>query len=214
MPSKKQELVLVFETKLLEDLGPFQGVRVGPEPMLSILLDPQNNRFMPRQQAENDPAYKQIIPYIVLAGRGQVFIYRRGKRGGEDRLHDKLSIGLGGHVNPEDETLFSMGPEAYHRAVERELFEEVEIEGGFRNRIVGLINDDSDPVGRVHFGVVHLFELTRPRAKSNESPITRGRFEPLSRIEGQPDRLETWSSLLLPHLPTWLGLDKTRGAKT
>jgi len=205
MPGPEQ--VLVFGAGVLEGRGGLQGFSPEVGRWLGAVLSPGVSRFLPRDEVEDDPNFKQIIPYLVLSFGDRVWRYRRGKRGTEARLHAKLSLGLGGLVNPGDETLFSLGPAAYGRAWRRELGEEVDIQGGFRHRVVGLLHDGRDPVGRVHFGVVHHLRLTRPEVRSREAAITRGELVTLDRVRAEADRLETWSQLLLPHLPGWLAGD-------
>ncbi len=205
------EHVLVFEASLLTD---FEGFSTEITPILAAVLSPEVSRFLPRDRVEDDPRFKQIIPYLVLTWGGRVWRYRRGKRGSESRLHALWSLGLGGHVNPGDETLFSVGPAAYGRAWRRELGEEVEVRSPFRHRIVGLINDDRHPVGRVHLGVVHHLRLARPDIKPREATITRGKMVTLDEVKAEADGLETWSQLLLPHLAGWLNGPDGKGERS
>ena len=88
------ENVLVIRRNLFEQLGSFQGLNFGPEKYLNVLLSRGNNFFLPRAQAENDSAYKQIIPYVLLAFQDRVLHYVRGKKAGEQRLVAKGSIGI------------------------------------------------------------------------------------------------------------------------
>jgi predicted NUDIX family phosphoesterase len=196
------EHVLVFSASILKG---FDGFTTEITPILARVLSPGVSRFLPRDEVEDDPRYKQIIPYLVLTSNDMVWRYRRGKRGSESRLHDKWSLGLGGHVNPGDETLFSLGPAAYARAWRRELDEEVEVGSPYSHRIVGLINEDHNPVGRVHLGVVHHLRLARPDVKPREATITRGGMVSLEEVKAEADRLETWSRHLVPHLAGWMG---------
>src|SRR5437899_10615123 len=123
------ENVLVVRRNLFEQLGSFQGLSFEPEKYLNLLLSRGNNFFFPRAQAENDPAYKQIIPYVLLAFQDRVLHYVRGKKAGEQRLVAKGSIGIGGHMNEEkDKFLWHATDEAAYRAgVEREVNEEIKI---------------------------------------------------------------------------------------
>jgi predicted NUDIX family phosphoesterase len=195
------EHVLVFEASILPDMDGF-STRITP--ILASILSPAVSRFMPRDQVEDDPRYKQIIPYLVLTAGDRVWRYRRGKRGSESRLHAKWSLGLGGHVNPGDETLFSLGPAAYGRAWRRELVEEVRVGSPFSHRIVGLLNEDHNPVGRVHFGVVHHLRLDTADVSAREATITQGKMVGLDQVQAEADRLETWSQHLVPHLAGWM----------
>ena len=125
------ENVLVIRRNLFEQLGSFQGLSFEPEKYLNLLLSRGNNFFFPRAQAENDPAYKQIIPYVLLAFHDRVLHYVRGKKAGEQRLVAKGSIGIGGHMNESDESLFAWDEQAYRAGVEREVNEEIKIDTQF-----------------------------------------------------------------------------------
>src|SRR5438094_3383853 len=166
------ENVLVIRRNLFEQLGSFQGLNFGPEKYLNLLLSRGNNFFFPRAQAENDPAYKQIIPYVLLAFQDRVLHYVRGKKAGEQRLVAKGSIGIGGHMNESDESLFAWDEQAYRAGVEREVNEEIKIDTQFQDGIVALLNDDTTEVGRVHLGIVELFRLAEPKVEKREAMIT------------------------------------------
>jgi len=188
------EDVLVVSAELLERLGRFLGVSGDLERNLAALLDPANQSFLPRQLAEDDPAFKQLIPYAVLFADGRAFRYTRSGKGGESRLHAKQSLGIGGHVSRED----AVGPDTlYRNGFTRELTEEVRIETGFRERIVGLVHDDSNPVGAVHLGIVHLVELDEPKVTPIDPALDGGAFVSIAEIRAEFDRLETWSQFAL-----------------
>ena len=121
----------------------------------------------------------------------------RGKGSGEKRLVAMGSIGIGGHINDGDESLFLTGLDFYEEALQRELHEEFRMDGHFRTRIVGLINDDSTPVGQVHFGVVHLCELGEENVSKGEACITDLRFLTVPELVARRDQMETWSQLCL-----------------
>lgn len=196
------ERVLVFERALLDRLGAFQGTSTRTAHYLEAILALENNHFHERFRAEEDPSLKQIIPYVLFRYRDELFSYVRGKQAGEARLVGNRSVGIGGHINPEDEaTLFadrrqSSDRQTYLEAVRREIAEEVVVDAEIDPRIIALINDDSNPVGQVHFGVVHLCELTAPTVRKREQQITEAGFVPLAELAG-PRRaeLETWSAL-------------------
>lgn len=196
-----EENVLVFPRSLFEKLGAFQGFNPEVNRYLPAILDASNNRFMPRAQAETNPEYKQVIPYVVITDGHSVLHYVRGKKAGEQRLVAKGSIGIGGHVNDEDHTLFAFGAQAFKDAVHREVTEEVSIQGAFEAKPVGLINDDSTEVGRVHFGVVHLLLCSPDKVKKNEQVITQVEFVPIAELQKKREQMETWSQLCLDHLP-------------
>lgn len=193
------ESVLVFPRALLDRLGAFQGLSDDIGRYLPALLDPAVCFFMPRESAEADPTHKQVIPYVVLRHRNRVFHYVRGARSGEARLRGQSSIGIGGHVNPADRGLFSQ-ESFYDEAVRRELAEEVRVDAARRERVAALINDDSTPVGSVHFGIVHVFDLDAPVVTPRESKITQPGFSTVDRLLGRRDDFEGWSVLCLEAL--------------
>jgi predicted NUDIX family phosphoesterase len=195
------EWVLAFPRSLLDQLGIFQGIQLRVDSYISQILDARNTRFLPRSQAEADPNFKQIIAYVLIKRGKSLLYYVRGKGSGEKRLVAKGSIGIGGHINPVDESLFDLGREFYENAVQREVHEELKIDGAFRTKIVGLLNDDSTPVGQVHFGIVHLCELGRETISKREACITELRFLTQEELKDRRDHLETWSQFCLDNLP-------------
>ncbi len=191
------ENVLVVRRSLFDELGSFHGLNFEPEKYLGALLSRGNNFFLPRAQAENDPSYKQIIPYAILAQGDRVLHYVRGKKAGEQRLVAKGSIGIGGHMNDADESLFAWDEHAYRAGVEREVNEELKIETTFDDRIVALLNDDTTEVGRVHLGIVHVLQLAEPKVQKREAMITNLEFLTKDDLLARREQLETWSQLCL-----------------
>jgi predicted NUDIX family phosphoesterase len=202
------ENVLVFPRSLFEQLGIFQGFNSDVNHYLPTILDIKNNRFMPRAQAETDPNFKQLIPYVVITDGKSVLHYVRGKKAGEQRLVAKGSVGIGGHINNKDHDLslfaFTFNMEAFEDAVKREVCEELTIQGAFNARPVGLINDDSTEVGRVHFGVVHVLFRTPEQVKKNEQVITQVEFLPIEELKAKREQMESWSQLCLDNLAALL----------
>src|SRR3989440_2180185 len=198
--SQPDENVLVVRRSLFDELGSFHGLNFQPEKYLGALLSRGNNFFLPRAQAENDPAHKQIIPYALIAHGDTVLHYVRGKKAGEQRLVAKGSIGIGGHLNDTDESLFAWDEHAYRAGVEREVNEEIKIESRFEDRIVALLNDDTTEVGRVHLGIVHVFKLAEPKVEKREAMITNLNFLTREELLQRRDALETWSQYCLDAL--------------
>ena len=194
------ENVLVVRRSLFDQLGSFQGLNFEPQKYLDALLSRGNNFFIPRAAAENDPAHKQIIPYAIIACGNRILHYVRGKKAGEQRLVAKGSIGIGGHMNDEDESLFAWDEKAYRAGVEREVSEEIKIETNFEDRIVALLNDDTTEVGRVHLGIVHLFRLIEPKVEKREAMITSLAFLTKDELRARRDILETWSQICVDSL--------------
>lgn len=190
------ERVLVVPGAELDRLGRFQGFSAEAERYLSALLAPGMMRYRPRSEVEDDPSLKQIIPYVVLKAGGSVFCYTRGKSQGEARLHRRRSLGVGGHVAEEDAEGRS-GLDAYDAAMRRELDEEIHVASLGRMTLVGLINDDSTPVGSVHLGVVHLFELDLPRVTPREEGIAEPEFIAIPDLHKTWGEFETWSQICI-----------------
>ena len=200
----KEENVLVVRRSLFDELGSFHGLHFEPQRYLSALLSRGNNFFLPRSQAENDPSHKQIIPYVIIAHGDKVLHYVRGKKAGEQRLVAKGSIGIGGHMNDTDESLFAFDESAYRAGVEREVNEEITISSPFEDRIVALLNDDTTEVGRVHLGIVHIFRLAEPKVEKREAMITNLSFLTREELVSRRDTLETWSQLCADSLDRFL----------
>src|SRR6266498_549645 len=150
------EEVLVFPRQVLEEVGTFQGLSMNAKPYVDRILAPSVASFLARSKAESDPSFKQVIPYILVENDGRLLRYVRGKGTGETRLVSKGSIGFGGHVRREDDSVFYGADDdivrrIYDAARERELREELIIESPGRDQPVAVLNDDSNEVGRVHF---------------------------------------------------------------
>ena len=198
----QEEQVLVVERKVVEQAGMFQGLTFDVEHYFDKIFVPGVPRFMPRPQAEKNPDYKQLIPYVIMTYDGKYLTYVRGKRAGETRLTGHRSIGIGGHINPVDDMpLFNTDyREAYLTAVEREVAEEVTIEASYSDRVVALLNDDSTEVGQVHLGIVHCWTLDSLKVSKREQMITQMTFMSSAELQEVRDEMETWSSLCLDGL--------------
>ena len=222
-----EERVLVVPTELFHALGHFQGFSSDVERYLPGLLESDQVTYRRRSKMEEDPSFKQLIPYMLFRyqrpdGSVEVFQYTRGGGQGEARLHAKRSVGIGGHISSIDAgtgrdagtgaTGVDGTPQAeesaetrdlyrtgsvYREGLERELAEEVVLETGFTEQCVGLINDDQTPVGRVHLGVVHLLDVQEPKVRPNESEILEAGFEPVQRIMAELQQFETWSQIAI-----------------
>ena len=192
------EHVLVVPTALFHQIGHFQGFCADTQRYLEPLLASGQVSYRPREMMEQDPAFKQLIPYVIFQhqdeqGDVQVFQYTRGKGQGEQRLHAKLSIGIGGHISSDDAAVDQDDP--YTEGMRRELAEEVSIDTKYQPSCVGLINDDQTEVGRVHLGVVHRFEVAEPLVRPNETEIEDAGFRSVGELYQQRDRMESWSRI-------------------
>jgi predicted NUDIX family phosphoesterase len=188
------ELVLVVPTSdVIEKLGggaAWLGIRpAGAEDLAALIR--ASGRFLPRADMERDPSWKQVIPYPVLRDGGDWFLMRRTKAGTDPRLHDRYSIGVGGHVNPEDGGFD--GDLAL--ALEREWHEELVVDFVPQFRFVGLLNDDTTPVGQVHLALVYEGDAAGRAVAIRETEKLSGAFVPTAEVAAVADRLETWSRI-------------------
>ena len=191
------ERVLVIRRSLFDSLGSFHGLQSEVGRYLPVFLEPQNHFFVPRAEAEEDPSLKQLIPYVVVTSGDRILHYRRGSGSGETRLLKKGSVGIGGHINDEDGEGEAFDSTAYQRALMRELQEEIRISSSFVERPLALLNDDTNPVGAVHLGIVHQCQLSTPEVVANEEAIAELGFLSLEELALRHEQLESWSQIVL-----------------
>lgn len=195
----KDEQILVIERETIETIGMFHGLKLDVQPYLDAIFSGMPV-FKPRAEMETNPAFKQLIPYVIMRCGGKYLTYLRGKRAGEKRLVGNRSIGIGGHINPVDDmSLFSFR-DTYLNAVKREVDEEVNVQTAYTDRIVALLNDDTNEVGQVHLGVVHLWTLASEEVTKNEQMINQLAFMDMDELQAVRDEMETWSQLCLDGL--------------
>lgn len=195
-----EERVLCFKRELLDQLGAFQGLSLDVDRYFSVLTSLRNLTYLNRGDAEQNRRYKQLIPYVLVLCGGKVLRYRRGKGGGESRLHGLFSVGVGGHISEEDSGLFS-NDRGYLDGMRRELMEEVAI-GDVKDAAVALINDDSTDVGAVHFGVVHVVVVPDESVAGRRSGIVGPEFVPIADAVNNLDGYESWSRFCLENIET------------
>ena len=147
-----EEKILVVPTALFHSLGHFQGICTDVEPYLAKLLDPANIQFRPRDEMEQDPSFKQLIPYCLFRHGDTLFRYTRGNAQGEKRLHAKKSVGVGGHISAED---VGKGPSLYREGMRREIEEEVHIRlrDTELHRAVEALPERQEAVIRLRYGM-------------------------------------------------------------
>ena len=195
------ELVLVVPTAdLLERVAggsAWHGIRATGADDLADLIRRRGD-FRPRSVMETSESWKQVIPYPVLRDGDDWFLMRRTKAGGDARLHDRFSIGVGGHVNPADGGLDG----DLSTALRREWLEELAVDFVPDFRFVGLLNDDTTPVGRVHVGLVYEADAAGRPVAIRETEKLSGAFVPAAEVEAVADRLETWSRIAFEFLAT------------
>ncbi len=191
------ERVLCIPTSHFHALGYFHGARRADDAYRRSLLDPAQFSFRPRSQVETDPAFKQLIPYVLLRHGDSLFHYRRGSAGTETRLQARRSVGIGGHISEADA---DGSGDPYANGMMRELMEEVTIGGSWSEHLLGFINDDRTPVGNVHLGIVHLFALERADVTSNEAALADAGFDSIVKLGEEREQFETWSQFALEML--------------
>lgn len=204
MSTVAEERVLVLPTSEFHALGHFQGFTTDLASYLPALLESDNLSYRPRGEMEKDPTFKQLIPYMVFRytdgdGVARLFNYTRGGGMGESRLHALKSVGIGGHISTQDSQAGS-AHDVYREGMQRELSEEIALESPYKETCVGLINDDETPVGRVHLGIVHLFDVERPNVHPREDDILDACFRPVAEIIPELDGYESWSQIVVPAL--------------
>lgn len=200
MPEQRndsEEYVMVVSASDLWNIGYFEGISFDLEKYLTIINDKNKIVFNRRQEMEKNPGYKQIIPYVILNHDGTIFSYRRGKLQGEKRLLGNYSIGVGGHISTKDMNLFDI---PYQEAMRRELNEELKIESPFKEYIAALLNDDSNEVGRVHLGIIHILCLDKPLVTRREQSIIEATFVDHSQLLKEIQKYENWSQLCIQKL--------------
>jgi len=204
VPDLRTEHVLVVPTERFHAIGHFQGFSTDIDRYVDGLLDPAHTSYQPRDRAEQNPDFKQLIPYCIFRyanpdSEEQLFQYTRGKGQGEGRLHAKRSIGIGGHISSDDARGEGVD-NPYEEGLRRELDEELCINTPYCRRCVGLINDDQTEVGRVHLGIVYLLDVGQPAVEPREVDILNAGFCPVSQLVADLRSFETWSQICLKAL--------------
>lgn len=191
IPDPSSERVLVVPRRFVPDAGRWHGLRTtGLGPFLDVVA--KHGRYEPRAAMEQDPSFKQIIPYLVLRDGERYFLMRRTRAGGDARLHDRWSIGVGGHLNPGDDGLAG--------GLRREWHEELHADFEPTFTPFALLNDDTTDVGAVHLGVVVLADAAGQAVAVRETDKLTGAFAPAADVAAGADRLETWSRIVFDAL--------------
>jgi predicted NUDIX family phosphoesterase len=184
--SGSERVLVVPRLAVMDDPG-WYGLRTeGVEAVLATIS--AEARFEPRAAMEGDPAFKQVIPYLVLREGERIFLMRRTRAGADARLHDHWSIGIGGHVNPGDADLLG--------GLRREWREEIVADFEPPFRLIGLLNDDTTDVGSVHLGVVFEARADGRPVAVRETHKLSGAFVEPAAVRAVQDDLESWSRLL------------------
>jgi predicted NUDIX family phosphoesterase len=189
------EHVLCVRRSELFPEGPFRGIRPEALPALRRLVA-NSPLYLPRDEVEEDPSYQQVIAYAVFRHGPRYLLTRRLAGGGERRLADRCSLGIGGHINPVD----SSEGDPLEGGLRREWEEEVEYRDAFTATALGVLKDESEPVGRVHVGLVYLIEGDSPEISIRERHKLAGDLVDVGRLPDSYRQMETWSQIVLDHI--------------
>lgn len=182
------EDVMVVKTS---DLAPhisgrgFNVIRDDTDAILQLIR--AKHFFIPRVEAEVSPQFRQIIPYVVVMHGGDVFTLRRTKKQNEARLHDKISIGIGGHINPGHDVMAGL---------RKELDEEIAVEEPFDLQFAGILNDESTEVSRVHLGAVYVLRAPSANVSVRETEKMIGSWVSRRNLASMRDAMESWSQIV------------------
>ena len=185
------ELVYVVPRAEVPDQAGWHGLRTdGLEAFVAALE--RAGRYELRDAMERDPSFKQVIPYLVLRDGPRWFLMRRTAGGGDERLHHRYSIGVGGHLNPGDGGLLG--------GLSREWAEELVADFTPAFRLVALLNDDTTDVGSVHIGAVYVADADGRPVEIRETHKLSGGFVDEAEVETVVESMETWSRLTFEFL--------------
>jgi predicted NUDIX family phosphoesterase len=190
------EKVLVVPRQLLFPREEWSGFRDwGLEELVSAIR--AGYRFRPRSEAEQDPSEPQIIPYVVFGHKERFFLTHRLRRSSERRLRHLYTLGVGGHINPED---VAGAQDPIEAGLRREWEEEVVYDGPVEHRLLGAINDQTTEVGRVHLGLIFLVEGESANIAIREVEKLKGALLPLEAMRSYYLDMESWSQLIFDYL--------------
>ncbi len=188
--SEDERVLVIPRASIMADPGWLGVQSEGLEGFEALVA--REGRFEPRAAMEVDRAWKQVIPYLVLRDGERYFLMRRTQAGGDARLHDRWSIGVGGHLNPGDGDLAG--------GLRREWREEVVADFEPEFELIGLLNDDTTDVGSVHLGAVYLADARGRPVEIREEHKLTGRFASLAEVAAVVDQMESWSALVFEYL--------------
>jgi predicted NUDIX family phosphoesterase len=186
-----QELVFVVPRAAVMGSDGWHGISPADPAAFTELIS-RAGRYAPRAAMEEDGTFKQIIPYLVLRDGPRYFLMRRTRGGADKRLHDRYSIGVGGHLNPGDGGL--------EGGLRREWEEELAAAFVPAFTFVGLLNDDTTDVGSVHLGAVYVADAGGRPVAIRETNKLSGEFADPDAVRSVVDRMETWSRLVFEFL--------------
>jgi predicted NUDIX family phosphoesterase len=195
-----EELVFAIPTDELWKLLTYKEkglIKVNSEVLKRVV---QNGLFRKRSELEDDPSFKQIIPYAIISNKESFFLFKRTSRQTEKRLHNKFSIGLGGHMNQSNS---KVSTEQYLvNELKRELFEEIKLLNGCvieDVEFIGFINDDTISVGSVHIGLLYNIHVSNKDVVINETDMMTADWIDLPDLAEFYEGMETWTKIAFDH---------------
>jgi len=193
-----EQILVVKRTELFSKEPAWSGLKkVNFDDYLAIINE--KKEFQPRSVMETDPQYKQIIPYLVFEHNSKYFLMQRAAKATEQRLQNKYSLGIGGHIRQED-----MSTDSLFDWAKREFHEEVSYTDSFNIEPLGILNDDSNDVGKVHIGFVFLLRGNTD-AISVKSELKSGVLYDLVQMKPYFPNMESWSQLVFEFLVQQIG---------
>jgi predicted NUDIX family phosphoesterase len=191
-----EELVFALPTDELWKLIPYKEkglIKENSEVLKRII---QNGLFRKRSELEKDPSFKQIIPYAIISNKESFYLFKRTSKQTEKRLHNKFSLGVGGHMNPSNS---KESKEQYLiNELKRELFEEVKLLNGCLIEdieFIGFINDDTISVGSVHIGLFYNIHVSNKDVVINETDKMTADWIDKHDLAEFYEGMETWTKI-------------------
>ncbi len=192
-PTHHDEHILVIKRSALFPDGTWNGLEeVDMQEYIHLIKTRQE--FHPRALMEQDQKYKQIIPYLLFRHKNRYFLMQRKAKASEQRLANKFTLGIGGHIRKED-----MKTDSIFDWAKREFKEEINYSGSFTIKPLGILNDESNAVGQVHTGFVFLLEGDSDQI-SVKSELKSGTLATLDECLAHTEQMESWSQMVLEHI--------------
>ncbi len=204
----QKEKVLAIRSNIVQFIEFTDGISLNSKALQELLKDSKKIKFISRKTAETNTRWKQIIPYSIISYNNLFLTYTRGQKSDENRLTGKLSIGLGGHINPKDAYLinnkYAFSFDTIVKAMKREIDEEINIKSSYEHKAVGIINDDTSNVDKVHLGVLFIWKLQKKAIEYREGDITKIQFMTKDELINNYHSFERWSQICIDNFDKFL----------
>lgn len=197
------ETLVCLTSSHVDSLELAEGFTALSADQIARMFEPMALWLGPRSVLEKNEGFRQLVSYLILRHEGNVLVYRRTAKGGESRLHGRISLGVGGHWNVGDVVSDHGAIDAMATlrcATERELAEEIECQAPERVSMVGVIKESGNAVSRVHLGVVVECWLSNPRLTLLDPGLCDAKFVATTELRAFAADMETWSSSLVSYL--------------